>query len=164
MHNSSLPHPEASRKGGPDVSPMTSLPRFDPEAYELARCSQMKGGSLPKCGSRLSAAHMCHNKCKSFTDGGRLLFNMLSSPYHRAHSSSKCACVSRMEGGWLSTYGSRLSTAHIQEFHQEGSGWFSTCDSRPSTAHIRLKSLRDSNRWTLGRLFIMDLAVTPRTV
>eukprot|EP00959_Pyramimonas_sp_CCMP1952_P000346 6716-Pyramimonas_sp.AAC.1 len=75
----------------------------------------MEGGSFSKRGSRLSAAHtrpnpiqglhgwragrfqnvalasapraIVPNMCKSFVDGGRLLFKMWISPYHRAHLS-----------------------------------------------------------------------------
>ena len=72
-------------------------------------------------GSRLSAAHTrfkhlqqfqggeryLFNICNNFRDGGRYLFKIRLSLQRRAHSSSKVATVSGMEGGTFSKLGPR---------------------------------------------------------
>eukprot|EP00959_Pyramimonas_sp_CCMP1952_P431237 9031817-Pyramimonas_sp.AAC.1 len=51
---------------------------------------------------------------KSFTDRGRVVFKMWFSPQLGAHSFETVAKASRIEGGPFSSYGSRLSAAHIR--------------------------------------------------
>eukprot|EP00959_Pyramimonas_sp_CCMP1952_P160102 3348446-Pyramimonas_sp.AAC.1 len=68
------------------------------------------------------------------------------SPLRHAHSLKTFARVSRIEGGWFSKCGSRLSAAHIRcqtiarASRVEG-GSFSNCGSRFSPARIRFKHL-----------------------
>ena len=52
--------------------------------------------------------------CNSYTDRGRVLLEMWLSLERRAHSSEKCATVSRIEADSFSKWGSRLSAAHIR--------------------------------------------------
>ena len=100
----------------------------------------MEGGPFSKWGSRLGAAHIrlkplqhlhgCSffadgvlslaprtfvvKACNGYTDGGRFLFKMGLSPWRRGHSSEQFATVTRMEGGSLSKWGSRLGAADIR--------------------------------------------------
>eukprot|EP00959_Pyramimonas_sp_CCMP1952_P420392 8805601-Pyramimonas_sp.AAC.1 len=51
--------------------------------------------------------------CGSFTDGGRVVFNIWSSLSRGAHVFHKFAAASSMEGSSFSSCGSRLSAAPI---------------------------------------------------
>ena len=66
---------------------------------------------------------------------------MVLSPWRRAHSSSKFATVTRIEGGSFSKWGSRLGAADV-----------------------RLKSLQQLQGWRAGRFQNGTLAVASRTL
>eukprot|EP00959_Pyramimonas_sp_CCMP1952_P431289 9032848-Pyramimonas_sp.AAC.1 len=53
----------------------------------------------------------------SFTDGGRVVFNIWLSPQRGVHSFETFPRASRIENGPFSICGSRLSAAHIRFKH-----------------------------------------------